>query len=447
MLGGHWAYKELGWGGYWAWDPVENSSLMPWLIGTAFLHSVMVQEYRGMLKVWNVVLIILAFTMSVFGTFLTRSGIIDSIHAFAEGQIGIYFLSFIAVVLLSSLLLLFHRLPLLRAEGELDALLSREAAFLANNIVFVGIAFAVFWGTIYPIISEAATGQRIVVGPPYFNVVVGPILMGMLFLMGIAPLLPWRRASQAQLRRNLLAPIMAALLALPVLFVIGVREPGVFVGLGLVVFVTVGHAMEIWRGWLAQRLRGEDGPARAFVRLIEKNRRRYGGYIIHLGVIVMAMGIIISSFYRAESDVTVAPGDTFTFGRYTMVSKGLLQGRDETKERIAAPIVVRNAAGRELAEMTPALDWYFKVPGGQRETEVAIHGFATEDLYVVLTGVNEDGTATYKLFIEPLIGFVWLGGMILVLGAIIVVWPDPREQRILERVRAREMGGVGAFGD
>ncbi|MBA3531097.1 MAG: heme lyase CcmF/NrfE family subunit, partial [Ardenticatenales bacterium] len=428
-LGGHWAYNELGWGGYWAWDPVENASLMPWLIGTAFLHSVMVQEHRGMLKVWNVVLIILAFTMSIFGTFLTRSGIIESIHAFAEGNIGVYFLSFIAFMLLGSLLLLFHRLPLLRADNELDSLLSRESAFLTNNIIFVGIAFAVFWGTVYPIISEVATGQRVTVGPPYFNVVVGPILLVMLFLMGIAPLLPWRRASQQQLYRHLLPPSVAGLLTLPILAVAGVREWGVFMALSLIVFVLVGHSMEFWRGWKAQRQRGEGGALTSLLSLIEKNRRRYGGYIIHLGVTAMALGIVMSSFYQSEVDVTVAEGDQFVFGSYVMEHTGLMQGRDEVKERLSAPLIVRNEAGAELARMEPALDFHFKVPGGQRETEVAVKSFPTEDLYIVLTGINEDRTVTYKLFRNPLVSFVWLGGLILIFGTSIVVWPDPRETR------------------
>ena len=439
-LGGHWAYNELGWGGYWAWDPVENASLMPWLIGTAFLHSVMVQEYRGMLKVWNMVLIILTFILSIFGTFLTRSGILDSIHAFAEGNIGVYFLTFIAVALISSLLLLFDRLPLLRSDNELDALLSRETAFLANNIIFVGMAFAVFWGTIYPIISEAATGQRITVGPPYFNVVVGPILLGMLFLMGIAPLLPWRGASQKHFYRHLMPPITAGLGVLPLLAFLGVREWGVFVALGLVAFVAVGHGQEFWRGWRAERLRGQKGPIQGFLALIKRNRRRYGGYIIHLGVIVMALGITISSFYRSETDVTLIEGESFTFKRYTMQFVGMRFGRNETKEQAAAPLIVRNSQGEEIADLFPALDYYFKVPGGQRETEPAIEGFLTEDLYVVLTGFDsEEKSATFKIFIEPLIGFVWLGGLILILGSFVVVWPDPREGRILERIRSREM--------
>jgi cytochrome c-type biogenesis protein CcmF len=437
-LGGYWAYRELGWGGYWAWDPVENASLMPWLIGTAFLHSVMVQEFRGMLKVWNVVLIILAFTLSVFGTFLTRSGILDSIHAFAEGNIGVYFLTFIAISLLGSLLLLFNRLPLLRADNELDSLVSRETAFLANNVVFVGIAFAVFWGTMYPIISEAATGQRVTVGPPYFNVVVGPILLGMLVLMGVAPLLPWRRATRSHLMRHLLPPTVAGLVALPLLALAGVREWAVFVALALVVFVTVGHALEVWRGWKAQRMRSGERAPGALLSLIERNRRRYGGYIIHMGVVLMTIGIVISSFYQSEIDVTVGPGERFVFGGYDMEFTGLLQGRTAVMERISAPLLVRDEQGQQLAMLHPAIDWHFKVPGGQRETEIAIKKFPLEDLYVVLTGINTDGTVTYKIYTNPLILLLWLGGFVLLFGCLIVVWPDPREERILERVRARE---------
>lgn len=439
-LGGHWAYHELGWGGYWAWDPVENASLMPWLVATAFLHSVMVQEYRGMLKVWNIVLIILTFTLSIFGTFLTRSGILDSIHAFAEGNIGAYFLTFIGFILISTLLLLFQRLPLLRTDNDLDALISRETAFLTNNIIFIGMAFAVFWGTIYPIVSEAATGQRITVGPPYFNVVVGPILLGMLLLMGIAPLLPWRRASQAQLKRNLLPPTIAGLSSLPVFAFLGVREWAVFIALGLVVFVTVGHVMEFYRGLKAERSRSDLSSVASFFSLIERNRRRYGGYIIHMGVIVMALGITISSFYRGETDITLNVGESFTFGSYNMQFTDFEFGRDETKERVAAPLLVSNLDGEELTTLSPAIDNYFKIPGGQRETEPAVKSFLTEDLYIVMTGLNpEDNTVTLKIFLEPLIGFVWLGGLILILGCFVVVWPDPRESRILDRIRSREL--------
>jgi cytochrome c-type biogenesis protein CcmF len=238
--------------------------------------------------------------------------------------------------------------------------------------------------------------------------------------------------------RHLVAPTVAALVSIPLLALVGVREWPVFIGLGLVVFVLVGHFMEIWRGWQAQRLRGTHGSAGSFIALFEKNRRRYGGYIIHLGVTVMALGIIISSFYRTETDRTVERGEPFTFGAYTMIYQGLEVQRDLVKERTAAPLQVLDQAGQQIAYIRPAIDLHFKVPGGQRETEVAIKHFPTEDLYVVLTGINADGTVTYKVFIEPLIGFVWLGGLILIFGSIVVVWPDPREQRILERVRSRE---------
>jgi cytochrome c-type biogenesis protein CcmF len=371
---------------------------------------------------------------------LTRSGILDSIHAFAEGNIGVYFLTFIALTLISTLLLLFDRLPLLRSDNELDALVSRETAFMTNNLIFVGIAFAVFWGTVFPIISEGATGQRITVGPPYFNVVVGPMMLAMLLLMGIAPLLPWRRASRQHLIRHLIPPTISGLLTLPIVALLGVREWAGFIALGLVTFVFVGHGQEFWRGWRAERLRRKEDLLGALLFLVERNRRRYGGYIIHLGVIVMALGIVISSFYRTETDITVERDQEFSFGRYEMQFTGMEFGRDETKERVAAPITVRNQSGQEIAQITPAIDFYFKIPGGQRETEPAVKGFATEDLYVVMTGFDaDDGSVTFKIFIEPLIGFVWLGGMILIFGSFIVVWPDPRESRILERIRSREM--------
>jgi cytochrome c-type biogenesis protein CcmF len=311
---------------------------------------------------------------------------------------------------------------------------------MVNNIIFVGIAFAVFWGTVYPIISEAATGQRITVGPPYFNIVIGPILLGMLLLMGIAPLLPWRRASRTHLYRHLMVPVISGLLALPLLALVGIREWAVFVALALVVFVAVGHGMEFYRGWRAQRLRGKKGPLGSLLTLIERNRRRYGGYIIHIGVIVMALGIVISSFYRQEMDITVEEGEEFTFEGYTMQFTGLELGKDETKEHFGAPLIVRNSNGLEIANIAPALDYYFKIPGGQRETEPAVKSFLSEDLYVVMTGFDiSDKIVTYKIFIEPLIGFVWLGGLILIFGSFIVIWPDPREARILARIHAREV--------
>ncbi|MDQ7029137.1 MAG: cytochrome c-type biogenesis CcmF C-terminal domain-containing protein [Ardenticatenia bacterium] len=438
LLGGWWAYNELGWGGYWAWDPVENASLMPWLIGTAFLHSVMVQEQRGMFKVWNMLLIILAFVLSIFGTFLTRSGILDSIHAFAVSSIGVYFLVFISITLLGSFMLLYDRLPLLKSEHELDAPLSREAAFLLNNILFLGIWFTVFWGTMYPIISELVTGRRIFVGPPFFNMVAGPLLLVMLVLMGIGPLLPWRRTSWTHAKRHMVPPLIFAFVLMGVLWLVGVRRGVVVVAYGVVTFATAGHLLEFWRGWRAQRERSGAHPVAAFFELIAKNRRRYGGYIVHLGVLLLTIGVIGSKFYEQVVDITLAPGERTHVGGYTVQFLAAEGSRDLVKERVAAPLHIWKGE-RFLGTLTPSLDYYFKVPGGQRETEVAVRSSLFEDFYVVLTGVNRDGSATFKIFVNPLVAWVWIGGLLLLFGTWVAMWPDPREERILERLRAREV--------
>ncbi|HBY95617.1 MAG: heme lyase CcmF/NrfE family subunit [Ardenticatenaceae bacterium] len=438
LLGANWAYNELGWGGYWAWDPVENASLMPWLVGTAFLHSVMVQEHRGMLKVWNVVLIILTFALSIFGTFLTRSGVIESIHAFAVSNIGTYFLSFIGLVVLGSLFLLFERLDQLKADNELDSLVSRESAFLLNNIVFLGLWFAIFWGTIYPIVSEGLTGTKIFVGPPYFNQVAGPIILLMLALMGVAPLLPWRRASRQHLLRNLVPPLVVALVVVAGLVLAGYQKFWVLVALGIAAFVAAGHVMEFWRGVRAQRQRAHQNPFTALSELIGRNRRRYGGYIIHLGVVFMVIGIVGSNFYKIEKDVTVKPGESFTIGTYQVETLPLRGAQNAIKQSVIAPVQLsRN--GTSLGELNPGIDFHFKVPGGQRETEVAVRSTPVEDFYIVLAGVNDDNTVTFKIFINPLVFWLWVGGVILVAGTWVAFWPDPREERILERVRAREL--------
>lgn len=438
LIGGNWAYNELGWGGYWAWDPVENASLMPWLVGTAFLHSVMVQEHRGMLKVWNMVLIILTFALSLFGTFLTRSGVIESIHAFAVSNIGTYFLTFIGIILLGSFFLLFERLDHLKADNELDSLVSRESAFLLNNIVFLGLWFAVFWGTIYPIVSEGLTGTKIFVGPPYFNQVTGPIILLLLALMGVAPLLPWRRASRAHLLRNLVPPSIVALVVVVGLILTGYSKFWALVALGIVAFVAAGHLMEFWRGVRAQMQRTQRNPLTALGDLIAKNRRRYGGYIIHLGVVFMVVGIVGSSFYNTEKDVTVRIGESFTVGAYQVETLPLLERQDAIKQSVIAPVrVSRN--GTSLGTLDPGIDFHFKVPGGQRETEVAVRSTPIEDFYIVLAGVNDDNTVTFKIFINPLVFWLWVGGVVLVAGTWIAFWPDPREERILERVRAREL--------
>jgi len=291
LFGMQWAYMELGWGGYWGWDPVENASLMPWLTGTAFLHSVMIQERRGMLKVWNLVLVMLTYCLSILGTFITRSGIIESVHAFGVSSLGPWFLVFLAVTLLSFLYLLFNRMNDLKEENELDSLLSRESSFLLNNLILVGAAFATLWGTIFPMISEAITGKKVTVGAPFFNQVNGPIFFALIVLVGICPLIGWRRATGENLIRNFLRPFVVGIVAAVVLFIIGVRD-----GLGLISFSTVAFVLatiilEYYRGTIARVHQYAENPAVAFVKLFESNRRRYGGYLVHVGVILSVIGI------------------------------------------------------------------------------------------------------------------------------------------------------------
>jgi cytochrome c-type biogenesis protein CcmF len=437
LLGANWAYNELGWGGYWAWDPVENSSLMPWLTGTAFLHSVMIQEHRGMLKVWNFVLILLTFTLSLFGTFLTRSGVIDSVHAFALSNIGTYFLAFIAIILLGTLGLLYDRWDILRSDNELDSIISRESAFLVNNIVFVGAAFAVFCGTVYPVASELITGTKIVVGPPFFNRVEGPIFLFVIVLMGVAPLLPWRRASRQHLTRNFLVPFVLSIVVGLGLRLSGMHEWWAVISFAVIFFVAYTVALEYVRGTRAQMKRSGDNPARALFALVDKNHRRYGGYIIHLGVVLMAVGIVGSSFFRVEAEKVLAKGENMAVGNYLLQYDSFAAYPTQNMQVNAATVSVYEN-GKFLGQVTPEKNLYFS--SNQPMTEVAVRTTPKEDLYVILAGWQVGGeTVTLKVFLNPLIVWLWIGGAVLILGAIIAMWPDPREERILARIRSREL--------
>src|SRR5262245_23735991 len=301
LIGGWWSYHVLGWGGYWAWDPVENAAFMPWLTGTALLHSVMVQERRRMLKVWNLGLIILTFALTLFGTFLTRSGIIGSVHAFTQGSIGQFFLGFLALALLGSFSLLAWRMDRLRAQGDLDSILSRESAFLLNNLFLVAAAFTVLFGTIFPLLSEALRGVKVSVGAPFFNLVNIPIFLGLLLLMGIGPLIAWRRASADNLKRNFVKPVVAGIVAAAVLRLVGVGNALVLTCMGLVVFVTATMVLDFWRAARARLRTGESWSA-ATVGLLRRQNRRYGGFIVHLGVLVVALGVAGSQTWSVQKE-------------------------------------------------------------------------------------------------------------------------------------------------
>jgi cytochrome c-type biogenesis protein CcmF len=436
LLGGYWAYIELGWGGYWAWDPVENAALMPWLTATAFLHSVMIQEKKRMLKIWNMSLIILTFCLSIFGTFLTRSGVISSVHAFAKSGVGPVLSVFLAVVVTFSVTLLTWRLPRLRSEGRLDSFVSRESSFLFNNLLLVGIAFSVFWGTLFPVISEAVRGVKITVGPPFFNTVNFPLSMALLALTGICPLIAWRRASARKLLRTFLYPAAAGAAALALLLALGMRELPALVAFPLCAFVLATVLYEFLRGSRArQRSTGERFPA-ALAALFTRNRRRYGGYIVHVGVILIFVGIVGSSFFRQEATFTLRRGESTDVGRYTLRFEDTSSSTDAHMDRFTTILGVREG-GRPVGSLRPGRNFYRTAD--QPSTEVDIRSTLREDLYLILIDFDpRSGRATFKTYLNPLVNWIWIGWVVIFLGAHVAIWPGPRERALLAQTRLIE---------
>jgi cytochrome c-type biogenesis protein CcmF len=440
LFGMQWAYMELGWGGYWGWDAVENASLMPWLTGTAFLHSVMIQERRGMLKVWNLVLVMLTFILSILGTFITRSGIIQSVHAFGVSSLGPWFLVFLAVTLLSFLYLLFNSMDHLKEENELDSLISRESSFLLNNLILVGAAFATLWGTLFPMVSEAVTGKKVTVGAPFFNQVNGPIFFSLVVLIGICPLIGWRRATTENLIRNFMRPFAVAVVTAIVLFVIGIREYYGILSFSAAAFVMATIGLEYFRGVVARHRQYNENYATALYKLIGTNRRRYGGYIVHLGVILAVIGIAGSSFYQVDTQANLKPGETVTIKQYTLQFDKLNSYPTSNHLVVSAPLTVFEN-GNPVGILSPEKDFY-ESPNpdlSQWTTEVAVRTTAIEDLYVILAGYDTKlGTVTIKVIVNPLIIWLWIGFGVLVAGTIVSAWPDPREEHALIRARVKE---------
>ncbi|MBV9543226.1 MAG: cytochrome c biogenesis protein CcsA, partial [Chloroflexi bacterium] len=422
VLGAWWAYHVLGWGGYWGWDPVENVALMPWLVGTAFIHSIQMQERRGMLKAWNVLLIMITFFLSIFGTFVVRSGILASVHAFALSAIGPYFLTFLGLAIVGSLALFFWRLPQLRSENQLDALLSREASFLLNNLLFLGIAFAIFWGTIYPLVAEAVADTKVSVGPPYFKQVAGPLLGGMLLLMGIGPLMPWRRASRDHLARNFLTPLLTTLVGLGVLAIFGVRDVFAVIGFGLCLFVVGTILQEFVRGARARRAATGENYLAAVGNLIRRNNRRYGGYIVHLAIVLIGAGAVGSQVYQQQTQATLAPGDSVSIAGYTITAHGIQTANPPGVSVVNGVLTVNGDQ-----EVRPSRQIFDNFPE-QPSTKVGLLSTPAEDLYVVLAGWNGDGSSaqvSLAVFVNPLVSWIWTGGLLLLLGTIVTMWPAP----------------------
>ena len=435
VLGGNWAYEVLGWGGYWAWDPVENASLLPWLAGTAFLHSVMIQEKRGMLKVWNMVLVIATFFLSIFGTFLTRSGIVSSVHAFAQSNIGPFFAVFLGIILLFSVSLLFLRLDFLKSETQLDSVISRESGFLFNNWVLLAAVFAVLWGTIFPIVSKAVENETVTVGAPFFNRFMVPIGLILLFLTGAGPLLAWRKTSFQSIKQNFTVPMAEAVLVTVVAFALGVRGFYVTMTVLLTSFVAVATLGEFYKGARTRQRTLHENFLQAVSNLTMRNTRRYGGYVIHLGIVILFVGFLGQAF-KSETKGLMAVGDLLHAKNYTLRCTSLETGDTPNYEYERATLAVLRD-GQAFGTVDPE-QRFFKA-NQEATSHVAIRTSPREDLYVVLAGQDPDTKkAIVQVFINPLVMWVWVGGAVLLLGTLLALIPSRVEREMAEIRREQE---------
>jgi cytochrome c-type biogenesis protein CcmF len=422
ILGGKWAYVVLGWGGYWGWDPVENSSLMPWLVSTAFLHSIIVQERKGMLKIWNIILVVLSYLLSIFSTFLTRSGIVSSVHAFADSNLGKFFLLYMISVLFVSLYLVIDRRTYLKSERRLDSILSRESAFMFNNLVLVVACFAIFWGTMFPVLSEWVRGTKITVGPPFFNNINIPIGLLLLVLTGVGPLFAWRKTSAKSLLRSIFWPVLFSGITCIGLLAGGMRHFYAIVCLTLSCFVLVTIIEEFLKGSLIRvRSKGENFLA-AVVNLTRKNKRRYGGYIVHFSIVLMFIGFAGNAFNR-EATRQLETGQEFGIGDYFLKMREYRDGQTPNYEyREVVLDVFKN--GREIRTMKPEMR-FFKTGSRQTTTTVALYSTPKEDLYVVFAGMSNDGsTFEIKAYVNPLVYWIWVGAAMMILGTAVTLLPN-----------------------
>jgi cytochrome c-type biogenesis protein CcmF len=431
LIGAHWAYVEVGWGGYYAWDPVENAALMPWLASTAFLHSVMVQEKKGMLKIWNMLLVAGGFCLALFGTFLTRSGILSSIHSFTESPLGAWFLGFIAIVVVFSLGLIFLRLPLLRTKTKLESLVSREASFLYNNLLLVAFCLTILWGVLYPILSEAVRGEPSHVSGPYYNFFLHVFGLPLLLLMGIGPLLAWRKTSLRTLAKTWAWPAAASVVAGVVLLALGAGSsiPGL-IAYTFSAFVIASIVVEFVRGTKARRaVAGGSWPS-AFSSLVARNRRRYGGYVIHAAVVLLAIGVAGSSAYDTTREAKLRPGQSMEIRGYTLTYRRLVEHQAENAREIRALVAVRRG---DSSEGTLSVGKNNYPVERQTSNEVAIRSNAVtgEDLYLIAQQIDPNGTVFFKAEVLPLVNLIWLAGFIFIGGTLIALWPDARESRRL----------------
>jgi cytochrome c-type biogenesis protein CcmF len=421
LLGAGWAYAVLGWGGYWGWDPVENASLLPWITATAFLHSVMMQEKKGMMKVWNIVLVSTTFFLCIFGTFLTRSGVVNSVHAFAQSSIGTYFVTFLAVGIAGTVYLILSRLDFLKSESQLESVLSRESSFLFNNLILLASCFAVLWGTLFPVISEAVSGEKISVDAPFFNRVEIPIAMFLMFLTGVGPLIAWRRSSVESLKRAFLWPMLAGVAVAAVLAATGVRSGWALVSFMLCTFVAVTVFIEFFKGANAIRSKSGSNLLVAMVELTHRNTRRYGGYLVHVGVVLMFVGFTGKAFDK-DMTVEVAPGETITLGHYQLKVAAVESGQNPNYTWSKLPIAV-SKNGEDLGMLTPEHRVY--IAQKQPTSEVSIRRRLNEDLYLNYAGMSADGSkAVLQAYVFPLVNWIWIGYWVVLIGTLICLTPS-----------------------
>jgi cytochrome c-type biogenesis protein CcmF len=439
LLGARWAYLEIGWGGYYGWDPVENAALMPWLAATAYLHSVMVQEKKGMLRVWNILLVILTFSLSIFGTFLTRSGVLQSIHAFALSPIGAWFVGFLIVIVFASLGLLFLRLPLLRTRTRLESLVSREAAFLYNNLLLVAFCLTILWGVVFPLVSEAVRGEPVTVSGPYYNFFLRVFGLPLLVLMGVAPLIAWRRASVRSLGRIFSAPFAVAVATGVLLLAIGpASSTPALIAYGFSAFVLAAIALEFVRGTRARQQLGAGSWPGALFSLIRYNRRRYGGYLVHAAVVMLAIGVAASSTAQTVRTERLRPGETLRVGSYDLRYQRLVQRQAENHVQARAIMGV-SRDGRAIDTLEAGKNVYpltERQPLFSSEVAVRPNWKNGEDLYVAVEQINRDDSVQVKAYVKPLVNLIWIAGFIFVGGSLVALWPSAAEQRRLsERYR------------
>ena len=422
MLGQGWAYAVLGWGGYWAWDPVENASLLPWITATAFLHSVMMQEKKGMMKVWNAVLVSATFFLCIFGTFLTRSGVVSSVHAFAQSSLGSWFVGFLAIGISITTFLILRRLDYLKSEAALESVLSRESSFLFNNLLLLASCFAVLWGTLFPVLTEAVTGEKITVGAPFFNKVNIPIGLMLLLLTGVGPLIAWRRSSWESLKRAFRWPVLGMALTMAVLLAFGVRHFYALMSFGLCAFVAVTVVMEFYKGARAIATKNQISFLRAVVELTHRNTRRYGGYLVHMGIVLMFIGYTGSAFNKDTTE-EVKIGSRFRIGAYELEVKEVTDGANPNYSWQRAVIAVHRG-GQYLGDLKPERRVY--AASQQPTSEVAIRRRLNEDLYLNFASMSQSDpeAAVIQAYVFPLVSWIWIGFYVLLFGTLVCLVPS-----------------------